>query len=154
MANYIPFITSQTALNLVRTIYTDTPIARISLELAEKITLPASLKLWIDPGMDGFDNVDKRRSGPDKKNSWYEFMKDIPGFAQFAKPSFLAKPDVKTASAFVKELLDLCVIKHNPRLITVPQLPIVDDSSRNRINRVLLKQRANGKAPAAALVVG
>lgn len=146
MASYIPFISSPTALNLVRTIYTDTPIARISLELAEKVTLPTSLKLWIDPGMDGFDNVDKRRSSPNKKNSWYEFMKDIPGFEQIAESSFLERPDAKTASAFVKELLDLCVNKYNPRLITVPQLPIVDDSSRNRINRVLAQATGEWKS--------
>jgi len=145
MANYIPFISNSTALNLVRTIYNDTQIARISLELAEKVTAPASLELWIDPGMDGFDNVDKRRSGPDKKNYWYEFMKDIPGFDKIAEPSFLERPDAKTAKEFVKGVLDLCVNKHKPAWITVPQLPIVDDSSRNRINRVLAQATGEWK---------
>jgi hypothetical protein len=130
----------------LRTVYDDAQTARISLELAEKVTPPPSLELWVDPGVDGFDDITKRRSGPDKRNSWYEFMKDIPCFTKIAESSFLERPDAKTANEFVKGLLDLCVNKHKPAWITVPQLPIVDDSSRNRINRALAQATGEWKS--------
>lgn len=68
-------------------------------------------------------------------------MKDISGFEDIADPNFAAKPNPKTVKEFVTEILDSC-FKRKAAWITVPQLPIVGDSSRNRINRALAKATA------------
>src|SRR6267143_2693537 len=107
MVEYIPFITSPKARDLVKSIYSDAEIGRVSLDLAEKITMPPSLGLWIDPGVDGLDDLEVRkprkdRSQPEKerKNSWYELMKTISGFQEIADPTFATKPDEKIIKRF------------------------------------------------------
>jgi hypothetical protein len=143
MVEYIPFVTSPTALKLVKSIYDDAEMARVSLDIAERLTLPPSLKLWIDAGVDGLHDLDKRKPRPDKsnpdrerKNPWYEVIKEISGFELIGDPAFVDRPDQKIVKSFVKELLDRCV-KKKPTWITVPQLPIVKDAARNKINRAL-----------------
>ncbi|HXU38035.1 MAG TPA: hypothetical protein VN937_16860 [Blastocatellia bacterium] len=151
MSNYVPFITSSKTLRLVKSIYHDADTARLSIDVAERLTLPDSLKLWIDPGVDGLDDLERRRPRPDSKDTdkektsaWYEFMKSIPGFESIGDPSFWLKPDKGETKRFVTKVLDRCA-KHQPTWITVPQLPIVEGSSRNRINRVLAKETGNWK---------
>jgi hypothetical protein len=146
MAEYIPFITSPKARDLVKKIYSDAQIARVPLDLAEKIALPPALKLWVDPGVDGLDDLEARRPRRDKrdpdkerKSAWYELMKDISGFEEIADPTFTAKPNPKVVQNFVAQLLDRCAKQTNDGWITVPQLPIVSDASRNKINRALAK---------------
>src|SRR5438094_2182349 len=113
MAEYIPFITSLKARDLVKRFYPEAEIARVSLDLAQKISLPQSLNLWIDPGVDGLHDLEARKPRPDKKhpeiertNSWYELMKEITGFEAIADPGFALKPDTKIVSRFVSEILD------------------------------------------------
>lgn len=146
MANYIPFITSQPARKLVKAHYDNAPIARVALDAAEKLTpLPGSIKVWMDAGVDGLDDLELRRSRPGRKNAWYEFMKTVDGFDKVADRSFASRPDSKLVKQFVKKLLDLCV-QYNPAWITVPQLPVVDDASRNKINRALAKATGEWKS--------
>src|SRR5437016_2721339 len=152
MAEYIPFITSPKTCDLVKSIYSDAEFARVSLDLVEKIALPTSVKLWIDTGVDGLDDLEMRRPRPDRKHpdrerrsSWFELIEGISGFEKIADPTFASKPDVKIVKRFVAELLDLC-IKQKPSWITVPQLPVVNDSSRNKINRALAKATGDWKS--------
>src|SRR6266542_2385372 len=137
MSDHIPFITSQPAFELVKAVYSDSQIARVSLDSAKKYTpLPASMGLWIDPAVDGLHELDSRRTRADKKNAWSAFMKGIHGFEKIANPTSLTKPDIPDVKQFTNDLLDRC-LSVKPHWITVPQLPIVDDSSRNKINRLL-----------------
>jgi len=53
-----------------------------------------------------------------------------------ADSTFVKKPDSKTLRTFVFNVLDICATKH-PSWITIPQLPIICDNSRNKINRAL-----------------
>jgi hypothetical protein len=152
VVEYIPFITSPTALKLVKSIYSDAEIARVSLDIAERLALPPSLKLWIDPGVDGLHDLDKRRPRPDKsnpdkekKNPWYDVIKDVSGFEEIGDGAFIDRPDQKIVKKFVKELLDRCVTK-KPSWVTVPQLPIVDGSVRNKINRALANATGEWKS--------
>jgi hypothetical protein len=140
MADHIPFITGQDACKLVAKHYSDSEYVRVQLDRADTLLsqLPKAIKLWIDPGVDGFDDLNTRHSTPLRTNNWFEFMKDIAGFQQIGDPAFHAKPDFKIAKQFVWGVLDLCQ-KHKPAWITVPQLPRVNDSSRNSINRLLAK---------------
>ena len=151
---YIPFITSPKSLQLVKTIYGDAAAARVPLELVKRLAPPAGLKLWIDPCVDGLDNLEVRLPRADKNDAkkktstpWYDGMKKIEGFDKIGDPTFVAKPVSKVVDKFVSTILDRC-LEHKPALITVPQLPVVHDSSRNKINRALAKATAEWRATA------
>jgi hypothetical protein len=135
MSDHIPFITSQQTLTLVKTVYPDAELARMSLDVAEKPTvLPESVKLWIDPGVDGLHDLRNAKAD----SAWYKLFRDIDGFHEIATPAFKAKPQPVVVRRFVEKLMDRCV-KQGPAWITVPQLPLVNDSSRNKLNRELAK---------------
>jgi hypothetical protein len=95
--------------------------------------------------VDGLHDLETRRSRPDRKNPWFEFIKDIDGFEQIAEPGFAAKPDSNLVNRFVKALLAQCM-KYKPAWITVPQLPFVNDSTRNKLNRALAKASRDWKS--------
>lgn len=151
---YIPFITSPKSLQLVKTVYANAAVARVPLEIVHRLAPPADLKLWIDPCVDGLDNLEVRLPRPDRNDAqkkistpWYDGMKKIEGFDKIGDPAFAAKPVPKVVSKFVSTILDRCV-EHNPALITVPQLPVVYGSSRNKINLALAKATADWRATA------
>jgi hypothetical protein len=153
MAEYIPFITSSKARDLVKRIYPDAEIVRVSLDLAQKISFPESLNLWIDPGVDGLHDLEARKPRPDRRdpeiertNSWYELMKEIPGFEAIADAAFAPKPDPGIVTNFVTEILNRSAKKNKRGWITVPQLPIVGTASRNKINRALAKATGEWKS--------
>jgi hypothetical protein len=146
---YIPFITSKNSLQLVKNIYPKSAAVHIPLELVPRLASPVGLKLWLDPGVDGLDNLAARLPRKDPNDStkkistsWYDFMKEVVGFEEIGDSAFWAKPAQKVVKEFVNTLLNEAV-DHKPALITVPQLPIVDDSSRNKINRALAKATAD-----------
>ncbi len=147
MADHIPFITGQDACKLVRKHYPDSEYARVQLDRAGSLVgqLPRSTKLWLDPAVDGLDDLDSRRSTAARTNNWFEFIKNIPGFDQVGNPGFHARPDIKVVKQFVTKLLDLCV-QYKPAWITVPQLPKVGDAKRNSINRMLAKATGEWKS--------
>ena len=147
MADHIPFITGQDACILVTKHYSDSDYARVQLDRADSLVrhLPRSVKLWLDPSVEGLDDLATRRPTADRQNSWFEFMKNIPAFEMLGNPCFHTNPDPKVVSQFVSGVLDLCV-KHKPAWITVPQLPRASDSSRNRINRLLAKSTGEWKS--------
>lgn len=141
LASHIPFITGDTGAGLVGLYYPDSEFVRVVLDNAARLCplLPKGPKLWIDPAVDGMDNVSTRAEKP-----WHQFMASIAHFADVASPAFQAKP-VKTAvEQFVKGVLDRCMT-YSPDWITVPQLPLVTDSSRNKINRMLAGASASWK---------
>src|SRR5437660_259443 len=94
MADHIPFVTGEDAGRLVKKTYSDARIVRIPLDRATKLRspLPNSVKVWLDPSVDGMDDVDTRRSQEEKKNPWFEFMSGFANFARVAAPGFQAKP--------------------------------------------------------------
>jgi len=136
MANHIPFITSKKACDLVKSIYGDSEYVRVPAHGAADFCplLASGFRLWIDPGIDGLDNLDQRRSTDTWPNPWYEFIKEFPHVATIADTSFHSKPDKKIVGKFVNAILTVCA-KRKPAWITVPQLPMVDNSDRNKINR-------------------
>lgn len=138
MAEHIPFISGEDGGKLVKSVYSDSEIVRLPLERASKFPAlrPPGAKVWIDPGVDGLDDLDTRRSEPGKKNSWFEFMKGLPHFERTGSPSFHAAPVAAEVSAFVKAVMDKCAT-HKPAWLTVPQLPLAVDSTRNKMNRAL-----------------
>jgi hypothetical protein len=138
MADHIPFVTSNQTLRLVKSVYADCSIVRVGVDVAGKIAPPNSMKLWIDPGVDGLHDLASRSTD----STWYKLIGSMPGFVSLSRPTFFARPDVSIVGTFVGALLDRCAT-HNPSWITVPQLPFVNDASRNKMNRELA--RATGK---------
>ena len=144
MADHIPFITSQDALKLTAKHYADADFARVSLERADAFAtgLPQPIKLWLDPSIDGLHDLESRQSRDERPNLWFEFMQQFAGFNEIGEGLFWVKPDSKLVEEFVMSLLDACN-KYKPAWLTIPQLPMVNDSSRNKINLAFAK--ATGK---------
>lgn len=138
MADHIPFVTSKEGGTLVKKLYPDASFVRVPLDRATKFCplVPDSSKVWMDPSVDGMHDLEARRSQPDNKNTWFDFMSQFPNFEKLGTPDYYVKPIVSEVEAFVKKIMDMCAAR-KPAWITVPQLPIVDDVSRNRINKAL-----------------
>jgi len=142
MSDHIPFVNGEADCELVSRYYSDSTIARVSLERAPRLVskLPDGLKLWIDPGVDGF-----HRPYADSLNKkWQNHIKRFASYRQIGDPAFYTRPDSGRVEEFVFAVLAECA-KFNPRAITIPQLPIVNDASRNNMNRVLAGAAAQWK---------
>lgn len=138
MAEHVPFITGEEGCSIVKSTFADSELIRVPLERAQKFLplRPHGSKVWIDPGVDGLDDLSTRRSEPGQKRTWFEFMKGLPHFEKMGSPAFQANPSAAEVSAFVTGVMDKCAA-HKPAWLTVPQLPLADDSTRNKINRSL-----------------
>jgi hypothetical protein len=132
MVDHIPFITGEDGVGLVSKLYPDSLVVRLPLDRADRFRhrLPAAAQVWLDPGIDGMDDLTTRRP------QWLDSMVGFPNFEKIGTRAYQAKPDQAEVDAFVRAVMDECAT-HGPTWITVPQLPLVDDSARNRINREL-----------------
>ena len=152
MAAHLPFVNNPTTSQLVGEFYADSEFIRVPLEKMDRLheTLPRGPQLWIDPGIDGFHrpflpleaNLDKSAG-----KEWRACMRRFPNCAVLADAAFQSKPVRGEVEAFVAAILDKCN-EYRPAMLTVPQLPIIDGASRNRINRVLAEATAKWKARA------
>lgn len=147
MADHIPIITGDEVGNLIKKVYGDSAVVRIPLDRGTRFKplVPHTSKLWVDPSFDGCDDIDARRSKPDDRNAWFEFMSALPHFEKLAQSAFLARPSQSEVNAIVRELLNQCAA-HKPTWITVPQMPITDGSDRNKVNRALAKSAGKWKS--------
>jgi len=138
MADHVPIISGEDGGKLVKNVYPDSDYIRVPMDRAAKFLgfRPSTSKVWIDPCVDGLDDLTTRKSEPGKKNQWFEFMLAFPHFERMGASSFHAKPVASEVFAFVKPVLDKCA-SHKPAWITVPQIPLATDASRNKINRSL-----------------
>jgi hypothetical protein len=137
MAQHIPFVTYLDVAKLVQRFYGDSEVVRVPLEQASMLRahLPATVKRWLDTGVDGTDDLESRRSRPNRQNPWFERMRSYPNFEKIFAPPFSPKPISSEVFPFVKAILDRCV-EQGAAWITVPQMPF-GDIKRNRINRAL-----------------
>jgi hypothetical protein len=143
MASYIPFVRSKGDCEILKKYYTDSYIIRMSLESIENIreNIPTKFAKWIDPAFDGFENWYKFKDSKDKHHNtknWHSLYEKISEFEYFEKQGFKTKVIPYKVESFINSLMDKC-FKYNPEWITIPQLPIVDDVSRNQINLSLAK---------------
>jgi hypothetical protein len=138
MAEYIPFVTGEDSGRLVQRLYPDSEIVHVPLDRAPSFLrlLNTSSKVWMDPIVDGMDDLEARRSKPEKRNPWFDFMSAFPNFEKIGAPAYYARPVSSEVNAFVKAIMDKCAT-HRPVWITVPQMPLGNDSGRNKINRTL-----------------
>jgi hypothetical protein len=142
MPDYIPFVTSEDGAKIVRHLLHDSEMIRVPLPRADRlITLMHSpIAVWIDPLVDGMDNLDSRRDQP-----WFSFMKAFTNFEKIGDAGYHAKPNKLEVQEFVTKIMNACAA-YNPAWITVPQLPLVNGSGRNKINRALALAAGNWKS--------
>ncbi|MBX3372501.1 MAG: hypothetical protein KF817_01590 [Phycisphaeraceae bacterium] len=138
MADHIPFISGEDGDRIVSSVYPDSEFVRLPIERVGKSpsTRSANVKVWIDPCVDGLDDLDGRQSRPGRTNSWFEYMRELPHFEQMGSHSFHSAPVAAEVEAFVREVMGRCV-RHRPAWISVPQLPMANDKRRAKINRAL-----------------
>lgn len=135
MAAHIPFVNTQDDCHLLKKYYMDSDILRVSLEKIETIKsqLPRDLPLWVDPGIDSCHYHLKN-----KETSLPEYIKHFSKYEIFTSRSIIANPTFGQLKVFVTDVLNRC-FKLKPAWITIPQLPLVEDNSRNKINTALAK---------------
>ncbi|MCX5671423.1 MAG: hypothetical protein NTU94_08920 [Planctomycetota bacterium] len=153
MADHIPFITGEDGSNLVKKVYPDSDIIRVRLDRAPKfLPLPASSRLWLDPCLDGLDDISTRRvvkrrnwRGQEQTsvNPWFTFMSRFEAFEKVA--TSLATPVTSEVAAFVHAVLEESA-EHEPAWLTVPQIPLVDNADRNKINRLMASATGRWKS--------
>jgi len=96
------------------------------------------MSLWIDPAIDGYHNLLIGQRIHRLARDWRECINQFDENEILFNSRFLNPPDSEKVRTFVTSALDKC-LKYKPEWITVPQLPMVNDSSRNKINRALAK---------------
>ena len=166
MAAHIPFVNNPTTSQLAADFYADSEFIRVPLESMDRLhtMLPRGPKLWIDAGVDGFHREfgpitsedekreEQRRKKENKKGKkagweWRKHMRPFPNYERLADRTFQLKPQRSQVEEFVTAILDKCM-EHSPALLTVPQLPLVSDVSRNKINKELAAATGKWKAGA------
>ena len=138
-SSFIPFVNSPRDAQILGNVYSEIKLCSVTIDRLQRGELKnelSGLDLWVDSAMDGYDRVLKSKQKFDWQNEWGTLFESLPEGKRFARRDFVEKPDKKTVHRFVHELLDTCN-KHSPRLLTVPQLPIVQGTWRNKLNRYL-----------------
>jgi hypothetical protein len=132
-ADYIPFVNTASDCDIAKKLYADAAVMRISLESAEKTcpNLPIGPKRWLDPVIDGLHQKDVSKFS----ESYAKHISRLTGYEQIASPPFQAAPQKQVVQQFVSRALDLCN-QQAPDWISIPQLPILNDASRNKINKM------------------
>jgi len=133
MARYIPFVNTQEDCQLLRQHYLDSTVVRVSLEKIESIAgqLPRQLPLWVDGAVDGYEHHLRK-----EEEAIPGYLKSIPEFEVLGHAGAVEKPDGKRVKKFVNALLDKCC-QFKPLWLTIPQLPVVDTTVRNKMNSAL-----------------
>ncbi len=139
MASHIAFLNSKTDVSMAKSFYADSAAFRVSLHLAGGFRLGELTPLWIDPGLDGYHILLKGHKVQDK---WKNMLKSFPHSDILANDGNLKSPDKTKLQQLVDAALDKC-LEHSPKWISVPQLPVVSDSSRNAVNREMALATGN-----------
>src|ERR1700674_612756 len=140
-ADYIPFVYTQSDCDILKKLYSDAVAIRVSLESFSKIYpfLPDGPKVWIDPGIDGL-----HIKWAHLADSYKTHIRRFAGYDKIADAQFQAHPEKPIVRGFVFEVLDSCN-EQMPAWITIPQLPLVDSASRNKINKLLAESAREWK---------
>ena len=143
MADHIPFVNTSKDCEVLKKFYPDSFAVRVSLERLERIMndLPMGLSLWVDPAVDGLHRW------PDVSNDYRAHIGRFPSYDRIGDPVFQAKPVKDNVQSFVDAVLDECCrTVAQVQWLSIPQLPVVNDTSRNRINRLLAESTSVWKA--------
>lgn len=143
--DYIPFINSSTDCTLVKQLYSDAAVVRLSLESIQKIRshLPSGPKRWVDPAIDGLHHLYKQ--GPEKlSDSYRTHVARLGRFDQIGSEQFQASPDKAVVKEFVFNALKACKTE-SAAWVSIPQLPLMSSTARNKINKLLAEMAQQWK---------
>jgi hypothetical protein len=131
-AEHIPFVNTEKDCQLLSQHFSDSTVARLSFENYQKVKtqLPQNMGVWIDPG---FDVLDRIADGAEPDTGQVALF----GSAQSIKS--VASGDVsnkRVVEEMVRSVLNK-VKAERSAWISIPQLALVEDSARNKINRLL-----------------
>ena len=147
--HYIPFIQSRTDWPLVNSTYREAAGCRTTLQtfLGEGRQPFSDLKLWIDCEVDGL-HFHRVNDPKDKTNPKYrDYISGFQGFDRIADVQFQRRPDKSGTESFVDAVLGKAASAvPNCDWLSVPQLPYVDNASRNKINKALAEAAGNWKS--------
>jgi hypothetical protein len=144
MADCVPFVNSGNDLRRLRGYYDRPIVGRVSLNglpTLRRRGVQRTCDLWIDPEIDGYHQL------LDSGDVWPDWKTHISQFAEsgiLADHSFIQKPDLSRLEIFVSAVMEECR-KNSPAWISVPQLPVVAGSGRNKINTALARATASWK---------
>lgn len=141
MADHIPFIITDGDLQRLKKYYADSFAMRCSLDFVRdnKRTLPRNINLWIDPEIDGYDHI---LGGKQISPRWKDYIGGYEKLKVTLDKDFIKKPLFEKVGALVNQALNNC-LKFSPAYITVPQLPMINGSGRNKINCLLAEAASN-----------
>ena len=132
MAAYIPFVNTAKDCDILDKHYQDAHMVRVSLESIDNVEtrIPRD-RLWLDPGIDGYEHHLKN-----KTIALPLYLRTLPSCNVLANEGNFKTPNKGDVKNLVDALLDKCC-NHRPQWLTVPQLPVVDNTSRNKMNTQL-----------------
>ncbi|HKW87488.1 MAG TPA: hypothetical protein VJN21_01900 [Candidatus Acidoferrales bacterium] len=143
--DYIPFVNTEYDCQATTQLYSDAFAMRIGLEMIEKTRskLPVGPKRWVDASIDGLHHKDLSRLSDNYQLHLSKFVNS----QRIADPQYHRSPDKVVAEQFVFSVLDRCKAEM-PDWISVPQLPLVSDTSRNKINKLFAELTSKWKVKA------
>jgi hypothetical protein len=141
MLDCLPFVGSDSDTRLLRKYYSEARATRVLLPALRPTRNAVGHyhhTLWIDSGIDGYHVLLTRKRVFD---TWKAYVGQFKENVVLGDPSFVEKPSYHRMEDFVFSVMDHCMSFH-PAWITVPQLPVVEGTGRNRINRLLAQATA------------
>jgi len=94
--------------------------------------------------VDGYDLVLKEQTMEKMDDRWRDLMEGRDEWNALSDTASVRKPDRSKVRDFAWSILDEC-LRYRPRWLTVPQLPVTSDTSRNRVNRMLAEATCRWK---------
>ena len=144
MADYIPFVNSGNDVVRLRTYYDEPVVVRVALA-----NLPALRKrnierypLWVDAEMDGYHHL---LEGGEVWPDWRQYVSQFDKSNMLGDVSFIRRPDSTRVADFVSAVMEKCR-ESASAWITIPQLPMIGDSTRNKINVMLNEATASWRS--------
>jgi hypothetical protein len=150
-------VNTNTDFKILKQYYTQHQIVRLPLDSIDRLVpkISNTAAIWVDPCIDGYEHRLTTKWAKDPRADWSQYYKALWNnleklFAPFPHYHLLTNPNNwrKTQQAnldrFITSVLDKCA-SYDPMWISVPQLPLVDKGSRNKINTMLAEAAGKWK---------
>lgn len=132
MSVFIPLINSSTDISIYRRYYSESKIVRISQGNRDiRLGSLKNKQIWFDPGIDIYDNWNQYVDD----DFWNRFLK-FDDKSIFTKRKYTGRISRNDIEEFLESILNKCP-DLKPAWLSIPQLPLVNDNSRNKINKIL-----------------
>jgi len=144
MASHVPFVHTIEDCRQLRAHYLDSKVIRVSLEAAKTVAphLPGkdSVGRWLDAGFDGYPVAVHGKKGAIPSYIRTFDPDNVMGNAELRR-----RPQIDVVRPVIDRALSACM-KLAASWLTVPQLPVADDGSRNQLNCTLAQATHDWKS--------